>query len=62
MARRFHEPISSFYNQKRRKHGLDIFLLAGRREDVWEPEDDINWGKEITSLLENRTTHLVQRR
>ena len=30
--------------------GLPTFGFAGGREDVWEPEDDVNWGQETTWL------------
>eukprot|EP00980_Cylindrotheca_fusiformis_P007657 scaffold1605_cov141-Cylindrotheca_fusiformis.AAC.20 len=30
--------------------GFETFGFAGGREDVWEPEDDVNWGQETTWL------------
>jgi len=30
--------------------GFKTFGFAGGREDVWEPEDDVNWGQERTWL------------
>jgi len=30
--------------------GFPTFGFAGGREDVWEPEDDVNWGQETTWL------------
>jgi catalase-peroxidase len=30
--------------------GFPTFGYAGGREDVWEPEDDVNWGQETTWL------------
>ena len=34
--------------------GLKAFGFAGGREDVWEPEEDINWGAEKEWLEDNR--------
>ena len=34
--------------------GLKTFGFAGGREDVWEPEDDINWGPETEWLADER--------
>lgn len=34
--------------------GLKTFGFAGGREDIWEPEQDINWGSETTWLGDNR--------
>jgi len=34
--------------------GLKTFGFAGGREDVWEPEEDINWGAEKEWLEDNR--------
>jgi catalase-peroxidase len=34
--------------------GLKTFGFAGGREDVWEPEEDINWGSEREWLEDNR--------
>ena len=34
--------------------GLKTFGFAGGRADVWEPEEDINWGPEDTWLGDNR--------
>ncbi len=34
--------------------GLKTFGFAGGREDIWEPEADINWGSEIEWLGANR--------
>ena len=34
--------------------GLKTFGFAGGREDVWEPEEDINWGTETTWLGDER--------
>ncbi|MBU0675532.1 MAG: catalase/peroxidase HPI [Proteobacteria bacterium] len=34
--------------------GFKTFGFAGGREDVWEPEEDIYWGKEDTWLGDNR--------
>jgi catalase-peroxidase len=36
--------------------GLKTFGFAGGREDVWEPETDINWGIEKTWLGDERYT------
>jgi catalase-peroxidase len=36
--------------------GLKTFGFAGGREDVWEPETDINWGHEKTWLGDERYT------
>jgi catalase (peroxidase I) len=30
--------------------GFKTFGFAGGREDVWEPEDDVNWGPEAKWL------------
>ena len=34
--------------------GLPTFGFAGGRQDVWEPEDDIDWGPEATWLGDER--------
>ena len=34
--------------------GLKTFGFAGGREDVWEPEEDVNWGPEETWLGDER--------
>ena len=34
--------------------GLKTFGFAGGREDVWEPEEDINWGPESEWLADER--------
>jgi catalase-peroxidase len=34
--------------------GLQSFGFGGGREDVWEPEEDINWGPETTWLGDER--------
>ena len=34
--------------------GLRTFGFAGGREDVWEPEEDINWGPETEWLADER--------
>ena len=34
--------------------GLKTFGFAGGREDVWEPEEDINWGPETEWLADGR--------
>jgi catalase-peroxidase len=34
--------------------GFKTFGFGGGREDIWEPEQDINWGKEIEWLGDNR--------
>ncbi len=36
--------------------GFKTFGFAGGREDVWEPEDDVNWGSEDTWLGDERYT------
>jgi catalase-peroxidase len=36
--------------------GFRTFGFAGGREDIWEPEDDIYWGKESTWLGDERYT------
>ncbi|XAL98261.1 catalase/peroxidase HPI [Phycisphaeraceae bacterium D3-23] len=36
--------------------GLEPFGFAGGREDVWEPEEDIYWGKETEWLGDERYT------
>ena len=36
--------------------GLKTFGFAGGRADVWEPQEDINWGPEDTWLADNRYT------
>lgn len=36
--------------------GFKTFGFAGGREDVWEPEDDVNWGEEDTWLGDERYT------
>ena len=34
--------------------GFTTFGFAGGREDVWEPEDDVNWGQETTWLSDDK--------
>jgi len=34
--------------------GLKTFGFAGGRKDVWEPEEDVNWGCETTWLADKR--------
>lgn len=34
--------------------GFKTFGFAGGREDVWEPEDDVNWGQETTWLSDDK--------
>lgn len=34
--------------------GFKTFGFGGGREDIWEPEQDINWGNETTWLGDNR--------
>ena len=34
--------------------GLETFGFAGGRADIWEPEDEINWGPETTWLGDQR--------
>ena len=36
--------------------GFKTFGFAGGREDVWEPEEDVNWGYETTWLADKRYT------
>jgi len=36
--------------------GLKTFGFGGGREDIWEPEEDINWGPEDTWLGDKRYT------
>ena len=36
--------------------GFKTFGFAGGREDIWEPEEDINWGTEDTWLGDKRYT------
>jgi catalase-peroxidase len=36
--------------------GFKTFGFGGGREDIWEPEDDIYWGKETTWLGDERYT------
>ncbi len=36
--------------------GFETFGFGGGREDVWEPEEDINWGTEKVWLGDNRYT------
>jgi catalase-peroxidase len=36
--------------------GFETFGFAGGREDVWEPEEDINWGSESEWLGDKRYT------
>jgi catalase-peroxidase len=36
--------------------GFKTFGFAGGREDVWEPEEDIDWGRETTWLGDERYT------
>jgi catalase-peroxidase len=33
--------------------GFETFGFAGGREDIWEPEDDVNWGQETTWLSDS---------
>lgn len=39
--------------------GFKTFGFAGGREDVWEPEDDINWGIEQEWLSHRNPEHLA---
>lgn len=39
--------------------GFKTFGFAGGREDVWEPEEDINWGLERTWLSHRNPEHLA---
>ena len=34
--------------------GFETMGFAGGREDVWEPEDDVNWGQEKTWLSDDK--------
>jgi catalase-peroxidase len=34
--------------------GFKTFGFAGGREDIWHPEEDINWGSEVEWLGDNR--------
>ncbi len=34
--------------------GFETMGFAGGREDVWEPEDDVNWGQETTWLSDDK--------
>jgi len=34
--------------------GFETLGFAGGREDVWEPEDDVNWGQETTWLSDDK--------
>eukprot|EP00536_Pseudo-nitzschia_multiseries_P004877 jgi/Psemu1/254013/estExt_Genewise1Plus.C_850098 len=34
--------------------GFETLGFAGGREDVWEPEDDVNWGQETTWLNDDK--------
>ena len=36
--------------------GFKTFGFAGGREDVWEPQEDVNWGSETTWLGDKRYT------
>ena len=36
--------------------GFKTFGFGGGREDVWEPQEDINWGPEDTWLGDKRYT------
>jgi catalase-peroxidase len=40
--------------------GLKTFGFGGGREDVWEPEEDVDWGPEDSWLGDNRYTGAVQ--
>jgi catalase-peroxidase len=67
-ARRLLWPIKEKYGQKiswadlmiftgncaLESMGFTTFGFAGGREDVWEPEEDINWGPETTWLGDQR--------
>ena len=37
--------------------GFDTFGFAGGREDVWEPEMDVNWGAETEWLADDKRFH-----
>ncbi len=37
--------------------GFQTFGFGGGREDIWEPEDDINWGSEDEFLADDRARH-----
>jgi catalase-peroxidase len=43
-------------NCARESMGFRTFGFGGGREDIWEPEDDIYWGKETTWLGDERYT------
>mmetsp|Transcript_988 Transcript_988/g.1771 ORF Transcript_988/g.1771 Transcript_988/m.1771 type:complete len:197 (+) Transcript_988:60-650(+) len=34
--------------------GFKTIGFAGGREDVWEPEDDVNWGQEVKWLTDDK--------
>ncbi|MGB1890297.1 MAG: peroxidase family protein, partial [Candidatus Latescibacterota bacterium] len=34
--------------------GFETFGFGGGREDVWEPEDDVDWGSEAEWLADER--------
>ncbi|MEZ6003788.1 MAG: catalase/peroxidase HPI [Planctomycetota bacterium] len=67
-ARRLLWPIKQKYGQKiswadlmvlagncaLESAGLETFGFAGGREDVWEPQTDVNWGPESTWLGDQR--------
>jgi catalase-peroxidase len=69
-ARRLLWPIKQKYGQKiswadlmilagncaLESMGLKTFGFAGGREDIWEPEEDIDWGPENTWLGDKRYT------
>lgn len=42
--------------------GFDTFGFGGGREEVWEPEDDVNWGQESTWLSDDKRYNKDSRR